>query len=69
MARTDPDDDFRDHAARISKRLADREAALKKASQSPDFGPGQRGEVTVLKREDDLDVVDPPRIKDGEVTQ
>ncbi len=46
------DDEYRDHVARINKRLADRADAQKKASQPADFGERERGEVTVLKKTD-----------------
>ena len=62
-------DEYRDHVASINKRLVDREAALKKASQPADFGHGQRGEVVEVRRKDNLDVLDPATVTtSGEVS-
>jgi hypothetical protein len=67
--KTEPVDEFRDHVDTLNKRLRARRAAALKASQSPDFGSGQRGEVVTIKKTDDLETVDPPRIEGGEVSR
>ena len=71
QSKIDPEDEYRDHVANINKRLVAREVALKKASQPADFGPGQRGELTKVKRkDDDPDVIDSASISEsGEVTR
>ena len=55
------DGELRDHVEGLYKR---RVAPAVKVG--PDFGDGQCGEVTKVKRkDDDLDVIDPVNVRDG----
>ena len=67
MARTEPDD-FYAYTERLNAKWRAAKAVDTKP-QEGDFGEAQRPEVVKIKKDDDLETVDPARIRDGEVSR
>jgi hypothetical protein len=59
--------DFYAHTEALNAKRRAAKAAME--SQEGEFGSRERPEVVKLKKVDDLEVIDPPRIKGGEVSR